>query len=146
MTATPQQEEMKSLFVTKWEEIGKKAAKLAAGIPEEKFEYRPAEGVRTVGEVLRHLAFWDQYVADTLLGRQADDSTNEVPQSDYPTKAGMIEVLERNSRAVIAALQKLPGDPDRKTVELLVSFIEHTGEHYGQLVVYSRLLGIAPAA
>jgi uncharacterized damage-inducible protein DinB len=30
--------------------------------------------------------------------------------------------------------------------EMLVTFIEHNSEHYGQLVVYARLNGIVPPA
>ena len=33
-----------------------------------------------------------------------------------------------------------------EAAELLVSFIEHNCEHYGQLVVYARLSGIVPPA
>jgi hypothetical protein len=29
---------------------------------------------------------------------------------------------------------------------MLAAFLEHCGEHYGQLVVYSRLNGIVPPA
>jgi uncharacterized damage-inducible protein DinB len=32
------------------------------------------------------------------------------------------------------------------TTELMISFIEHNCEHYGQLVVYARLQGIVPPA
>jgi uncharacterized damage-inducible protein DinB len=35
---------------------------------------------------------------------------------------------------------------DLKTIEMLATFIEHTTEHYGQLVVYARLNGIVPPA
>jgi hypothetical protein len=41
------------------------------------------------------------------------------------------------------AVDERPTDADADT---LVTFIEHAGEHYGQLVVYARLLGIVPPA
>jgi len=35
---------------------------------------------------------------------------------------------------------------DDSTLDTLVSFIEHGGEHYGQLVMYYRLNGLVPPA
>ena len=81
-----------------------------------------------------------------MSGKQVDDSSNEVPLVNYPTKARIVEVLEQYSREAVAALRKHPSDLDLKTVELMMTFIEHTCEHYGQLVVYSRLMGITPPA
>ena len=147
MTAkSTQKETLSTMLIGQWENIGRKIATLAEEFPEEKFEYRPLESVRTFGEVLRHLAFWNQYVADSLSGNKVDDSSNEVPLVNYPTKARIVEVLERSSRDAVAALREHPSDLDLKTVELMMTFIEHTCEHYGQLVVYSRLMGITPAA
>ena len=139
-----QDDTLLTLFVNRWEEIGRKVTKLADEFSEKKFEHRPVEGVRTFGEVLRHLAFWNQYVADTLRGKKADDSLNEVPLAEYPTKAQTVKVLERNSRAVLEALKERPGSLDSQTAEMLTAFLEHACEHYGQLVVYARLAGITP--
>ncbi len=103
-------------------------------------------GVRPYGAVLRHVAFWNRYVADSLRGKKVDDTSNELPLAEYSTKASALEALKQSSEAVGSALrdQKTPLDP--KAVELIVTFIEHTSEHYGQLVVYSRLMGIVPVA
>ncbi len=147
MTAkSTQKETLSTMLIGRWENIARKITTLAEEFPEEKFEYRPLESVRTFGDVLRHLAFWNQYVADSLSGKQVDDSSNEVPPVNYPTKARIVEVLERNSREAVAALRKHTSDLDLKTVELMMTFIEHSCEHYGQLVVYSRLMGITPPA
>lgn len=128
-----------------WEQIGSKVATLAEQFPEEQYESNPVEGVRTFGDVLRHLAFWNHYVADSLRGKKADDSGNELPLVDYPTKARIVEALERSSRQAVTALREHPSVPDLKTIELVMTFVEHTSEHYGQLVVYSRLKGVIPA-
>src|SRR5260370_39056378 len=84
MTAGPKKEEMLSiLLIGRWEGIGHQLAELAGEFPEEKFEYRPVEGVRTFGETLRHVLFWNRYVADTLRGKKADDRANEVAEGRY---------------------------------------------------------------
>jgi len=43
-------------------------------------------------------------------------------------------------------VQKNGFDLSAESAELLVTFIEHNCEHYGQLVVHARLNGIVPPA
>ena len=45
---------MDFLFV--WDDAAKKMTDLAAAIPAEKYAWRPADGVRSVGEVVQHVA------------------------------------------------------------------------------------------
>lgn len=147
MTAKPEQNDsLAAMLIAKWEELAQKIASLAVEIPEEKFEYRPVEGARTFGGVLRHLAFWHQYVADSLNGSNVDESSNEVSSTDYATKPMILGVLDRSSGAAVAALRRHLSARNPKAVELAATFLEHTGEHYGQLAVYSRLMGITPPA
>jgi uncharacterized damage-inducible protein DinB len=141
-----QEEAMRTLLVERWEQVSRKLELLAGEIPGGKFEWRPVAGVRTCGGVLRHVAFWNQYVADSLRGKEADDRLNELPLADYRAKASVLDALKRTSRDVAAALREDRASSDSKTAELVVPFVEHTAEHYGQLVVYARLLGIIPPA
>lgn len=147
METKPQQESTQaSLLADRWGQSVKKLAELAGPFPADRLEWTPAAGVRSYGGVLRHVAFWNGYVADCLNGQQADDSLNELPVAEYPTKAKVLEALLRTSRDVVEALQSRPASVDRKTLELVVTFIEHNAEHYGQLVVYARLIGLVPPA
>ncbi len=45
-----------------------------------------------------------------------------------------------------AALAQGEATPETADLDSLVGFIEHGGEHYGQLVVYYRLAGLVPPA
>jgi len=137
---------MTTLLIEKWEQASGRIAELGDAFPEEKFEWQPVPAIRTCGGVLRHVAFWNQYVADCLHNKEADDSLNELPLADCPTKAKMMEVLRRSSQDVSSALRDQDGVPNQKTVELVMTFVEHTAEHYGQLAVYGRLIGIVPPA
>jgi len=38
------------------------------------------------------------------------------------------------------------GSAGSADVDTMISFIEHSGEHYGQLVMYARLNGVVPPA
>jgi hypothetical protein len=145
MTAkAKQQPELAAFFEERVQEIATKIGKLAAEFPEAKFEDASVTGARTFGAVVRHVAFWNQYVADSLLGQPANDAGNELALAEYPTKARMVEALEKSSGRVIAALN--PHSLDAIAVRMVMSYIEHNCEHYGQLAVYSRLAGIVPPA
>lgn len=146
MAKAQQQETQTTLLTQKWEASCRKLAGLADALPAEKFETRTVAGARTPGEVLRHVAFWNQYVADSLRGKPADDTANELPAAEYRTKAKILEALNRTAADAAAALREAPEPLPLKSAELVVSFLEHTAEHYGQLVAYARLSGIVPPA
>jgi uncharacterized damage-inducible protein DinB len=146
MSKAQQEQAMTSLFIDKWEQASRKLAELAEALPAEKFESPPMTGIRTPGQVLRHVAFWNQYVADSLRGKEPDDTSNELPLAGYSTKVSVLEALRQGSQDVAAMLRQKQNSLDLKTAELVVTFIEHTSEHYGQLVVYARLLGMVPPA
>jgi uncharacterized damage-inducible protein DinB len=145
-TKTQQQDVLSETLIRHWEETCRKLADLAEELPENECEVTPAKGVRTPGDVIRHVAFWNQFVADTTRGRNADDSSNELPKPEYSTKARTLEALNRTSADAAAALREAKPGLDSKLAEMVVSFIEHTSEHYGQLAVYARLMGVVPPA
>ena len=134
------------MLIERWEQTGAKLAKLAEEFPEEKYETTPVPGVRTFGDVLRHVAFWNQYVADVARGNKADDSANELPKQAFRTKAQVIAALAKTTSDAAAALRESHDGLDQEKATLAESFIEHICEHYGQLVVYARWTGVVPPA
>lgn len=147
MAARAQQEQLAaSLLADRWEHVSRKIAALAEEVPEGEFESTHVPGARTVGEVLRHVAFWNQYVADSLRGKSANDTGNELPSAEYATKASVLKVLLQSADDVAIALRDPERAPNLNTAELVMPFVEHTAEHYGQLVAYCRLMGVVPLA
>ena len=144
MAKAQPQEELTSLLMTTWEQGSRKVMELAEAFPAKELESRPLAAVRTFGEVLRHIAFWNLYVADSLRGKQANDTSNELSPADFPTKEKILEELRRSADDVATAVRERPSSRDLKAAELILTFIEHTSEHYGQLAVYARLIGIVP--
>lgn len=137
---------LNSLWIKRWRQSAEKTAALAEALPEEKFESRLVPGIRTPGEVLRHIAFWNQHLAASVRGEEPDGTANELPQADYATKARIIEAMKQSAAEVSKALNEEPVWHERKAHEDVLTFLEHTAEHYGQLVVYARLMGIVPPA
>jgi uncharacterized damage-inducible protein DinB len=56
----------------------------------------------------------------------------------------VLDALKRTAADATKALRQ--HGIDRPMAETAMSFIEHTSEHYGQLVVYARLHGVVPPA
>ncbi len=131
------------MLIERWEQIGAKLLALAQAFPEDKYDTAPVSGTRTFAAVLRHVAFWNNYVAEKTNGRETDDSANELCSETYATKEQIVAALRKATDDAAAALRAHSEDLDAALVE---SFIEHVCEHYGQLVVYARWAGIVPPA
>jgi len=145
-TKAVQQDMVSTKLIERWEHAGRKIAALAEEFPPEKYDYKPAGDVRTFSDVLRHVAFWNQFVAQSARGKKADDTLNELPRCEYATKARIVEALKQTADDAASALKEYAATLDPTTCELIVTFIEHTCEHYGQLVVYARMNDIVPPA
>jgi uncharacterized damage-inducible protein DinB len=144
-TKTIRQATVSTKLMVRWEQVCLKLASLAEEFPEAKFDYKPAEGVRTIAGVLRHVAFWNRYVSDSARGKKSDGTANELSKDKFSTKIQIVDVLKRSAADATQALKE-NSDFSPEIAEMLVTFIEHNCEHYGQLVVYARLNGIIPPA
>lgn len=132
-----------TVLVKRWEAAEKKFMELAAVLPDDKIEIELVKGTRTCGGVLRHVAYWNRYVADSLQGKKAHDSANELPEVDYPDRAAILSELRKSSSEISRGIDRVL---DAGSMELVSMALEHLSEHYGQLAIYSRLMGITPPA
>jgi len=139
-------ETVRDVYLAGWNEIGEKLVKMAEEFPENKFDFKPAEGVRTFADVLRHVAFWNEWATKRARGEKPDGKPNELSKTEFDTKAKIVAALKNSVAAGAAELKKQPAAPDVRQSELWQSFIAHSSEHYGQLVVYYRLNGLVPPA
>src|SRR5579871_5561695 len=118
-----------TVLATRWQAAANKFMDLAATLPEGKFEAELAGGARTCDAVLRHVAYWNRYVADTLNGRKADDSGNELSKKDYRDKAAVLGDLKKSSCEIASGLNR---GLDDKSLQAFCMGLEHLSEHYGQ--------------
>jgi len=137
---------LRDVLLAQWTEIGEKVVKLAEEFPEAKYDFRPVAQVRTFADQLRHVAFWNLYVLKTARGEKIDPAQNELPKAEYPTKAKIVAMLKSTLADATAELKKEDAAPTARRARLWITFTEHSGEHYGQMVVYYRLNGIVPPA
>lgn len=145
-TKAIQPETLSEKLIGRWETVGQKMVNLAEEIPESKFEYRPVDGVRSCADVLRHVAFWNIYVADRAGGKRGEDAGNELAKEEFSSKKQILDALKRSNADALSALKEHRSGLNPEMTEMVVTFIEHNCEHYGQLVVYARLNRIVPPA
>ncbi len=137
---------MRDVLLARWSELADKIVTLADALPDAQYGYRPAADVRSFADQLRHVAFWNQYAGKTLRHEAADGAANELAPKSYPTKAKILAALRQSFDEVTSRLKEGKAPLEHGEIDTLVSFIEHNGEHYGQLVLYLRLNGIVPPA
>jgi uncharacterized damage-inducible protein DinB len=137
-----------------WRYVSRLLISLAEAIPADKYGWRPGPGVRSVSEVIMHIA-QSNYV---LLGVTGPKLPPELEGSDVEkkivSKPEVVAYLRRSLEAVKTARAQLkPGDLNRKvnvfskTADvdgMYLRIICHDNEHMGQLIAYARVNGIVP--
>ncbi|HKN75574.1 MAG TPA: DinB family protein [Candidatus Acidoferrum sp.] len=137
-----------------WNDIGRKLIVIAGDLPEDKYDYKPNPESRTFVAQLIHASASMYYFTDTAQGkkpRYPDDPKRD----DLQTKAQIVAFVKKCVQDG-ADLIKAKGDKGMnesvadgsprmvRLYDLAYSLIEHSGEHYGQLVVYYRINGLVP--
>ncbi len=130
------------VYLSVWNDIGRKLITMAEEFPEDKYDFKPTAEVRTFAEQLLHAAASNVYVAKIARGEKIDFP--ELKRADYPTKASIVALLKQSVADGAAPLKANGEEQARKRPSLWVGFLEHAGEHYGQLVVYYRISGLVP--
>ncbi len=142
--------------------------KIAEEIPEDKYDFRPAEGTRSVAETLVHIAVTPRIQEqiqfkehrNTLVGFDFFGLLNQLQaEAKAPrTKAQIVELLrtegERFAKALEGVSEAFLGEsveypegmePRMKSrFEMLIAPKEHEMHHRGQLMTIERMLGITP--
>jgi uncharacterized damage-inducible protein DinB len=138
-----------------WNDIGRKLIDMAQDFPENKFDMKPTPAQRSFAEQLLHAAGANYYFTNAVTGKK--DKVDENPKPDqYKTRADLVAFVKKSfadGAAAISArgdkgMNDLVVDPfahqQMRVYDLAYGFIEHSGEHYGQLVGYYRLAGLVP--
>ncbi len=145
-----------------WNSVGNKLIGMAADFPEDKFDFKVQKDQRTFAENLLHVAGVDYMLMRAISGRNMGPDPGQDPENpsraNYKTKAQVVAFVKQ-AVADGAALIKEQGDVglDKTSkfpfANMMVhnsynwmEAIEHSGEHYGQLVVYYRANNMVPPA
>jgi len=148
--------------------VRKNTLTIASEIPEDKYSYRPAEGTKTVSELLMHIALGARFQEQINLVEAR--STMEgfdfmklmgalaAEQAKPRTKAEIVTLLTDEGEKFAKAVESLSDDflgqsvtmpagvtpASRTRFDMLASVKEHEMHHRGQLMLIERMLGITP--
>ena len=137
-----------------WNDIGRKLIAMAEDIPEDKYDYKPHPDSRTFVANLLHASASMYYFTDPVLGqkvRYGDDPKRD----ELKTRAQIVAFVKKAVQDGADVIKNkgdkgmsesvFAGGPRKSRIdELAYGLIEHSGEHYGQLVVYYRVNGLVP--
>jgi uncharacterized damage-inducible protein DinB len=138
-----------------WNDIGRKLIAMAEDFPEDKYEFKPNPSQRSFSEQLLHAAGANYYFTNVAKGEKPPAEEN--PKRElFKSKADIVAYVKKAFADAAAAIEAkgdkgmgdMVTDPyshDQVRVgDYAWGFIEHDGEHYGQLVVYYRVAGLVP--
>jgi uncharacterized damage-inducible protein DinB len=145
---------IRSEFLTNFDNVTKKIISLAEAIPEEKYAWRPAQGVRSVSEVFMHITGANLFIPTMLGVKMPTGLVTRDSEKTVTNKAEVIPLIRKSvdhSRTAIS--DALQGDVNKPTkvfgrestyggASLLI--VSHLHEHLGQLIAYARSVGVTP--
>jgi len=146
--------------------VRKNTVQIAQDIPEDKYDFVPAPGARSVSELLRHIAYATTFQEDvhrvkqlsTLKGYDfgAIGREMQAKESESRDKTKIIELLETEGERFASWLESLSPDflaetvtdptgvDSRSRLEMLTVGKEHEMHHRGQLMLIERMIGVVP--
>jgi len=145
-----------------WNQVGNKLIAMAKDFPEQKYDFKVQKDERTFAENLLHVAAVDydliRRVSESNIGPDFGKDKHNPSRDIYMTKADVVRLIEQ-AVADGAAVIKQQGDAglDKTTPfawetgkhvvhnsYIWITAIEHSTEHFGQLVVYYRANNLVP--
>jgi hypothetical protein len=144
-------------MLDRWNDIGNKLIAMAQDFPEDKYDFKVQKDERTFALNLLHAAALDFVLIRRVSGSNVgpDFGEGDNPSRDaFKTKADVVKfvqeavadgarVIQQQGDAGLDNTSKL-GNRLAHNSTIWTFAIEHSGEHYGQLVVYYRASNLVP--
>ncbi len=154
--------EIRKQFMNDLDTLHSKFTALANAIPAEKYSWRPAPGVRSIGEVFMHVSSEFYIWAPISFGAKASpviSGTSDAVMKQYEAKSTKADVLKalkdgfaytRSSidgldpNALVGTRKLYDGQLTGTIIEASYGMAGDLHEHLGQLIAYARMNGITP--
>jgi uncharacterized damage-inducible protein DinB len=128
--------------------------RLAEAIPAAQYTWRPASGVRSISEVLLHIAGSHFNLPPVLGVAPREGMVSAEYHKSTTEKAVIVRALKESFAFMRAGVERLTDADAEKTMPyfdgtntyrgILYFMARHTGEHTGQLIAYARMIGVVP--
>jgi uncharacterized damage-inducible protein DinB len=130
-----------------------KLVSLAKAMPDKKYTWRPAKGVRSVSEVFMHVA-GANFIYPSFNGVKPPESIEPDMEKNVIAKDQVVATLEKSFAHLRAAITSTPDSDLDKTVKTFLGDMSvralyllattHAHEHLGQSIAYARVNGVTP--
>jgi hypothetical protein len=148
---------LKASFVADLDALHTKFLGLAQAFPQDKYTWRPMDGVRSVSEVLMLAAFEGYSFIPTSFGAKAADVGSREEAAKLRTLSDKAQVIEHLNKgfahakkeleaidpATLVAKRKVMGQ-DRSAADVALFIGGDLHEHLGQMIAYARMNHIVP--
>jgi uncharacterized damage-inducible protein DinB len=145
-------------MLERWNDIGNKLVAMAKDFPEDKYDFKVQKDQRTFAQNLLHACALDFVLIRRISGSNAGPDFGEgdnPTRNQFKTKADVVKfvqeavadgakVIQEQGDAGLDKTTKFFGDRMAHNSTIWMFAIEHSGEHYGQLVVYYRANNLVP--
>jgi len=145
-------------MLDRWHGIGNKLIAMAQDFPEDKYDFKLQKDQRTFAQNLLHAAALDFVLIRRISGSNLgpDFGGGDNPSRDvFKTKADVVKfvqeavadgakVIQQQGDAGLDNTSKFFGNRLAHNSSIWTFAIEHSAEHYGQLVVYYRANNLVP--
>jgi len=145
-------------MLDRWNDIGNKLVAMAQDFPEDKYDFKLQKDERTFALNLLHAAALDFVLIRRISGSNVgpDFGEGDNPTRDqFKTKTDVVKfvqeavadgakVIQQQGDAGLENTTKFFGNRMAHNSTIWTAAIEHSGEHYGQLVVYYRANNLVP--
>jgi len=143
-------------LLEQWNDIGRKLITIAEDLPEDKYDYKPNPDSRTIRAVLLHVSGSMYYFTDPAQKQKPRYADDPKPADlKINSKADLVAFVKqcvKDGADVIKAkgdkgMSESVNDGGPRLIrvsDLAYGLNEHSGEHYGNLVVYYRINGMVP--
>src|SRR5215472_12491320 len=145
-------------MLDRWNDIGNKLVAMAQDFPEDKYDFKVQKDERTFALNLLHAAALDfvliRRISGSNVGPDFGDGDNPT-REQFKTKADVVKfvqeavadgakVIQEQGDAGLDNTTKFFGNRMAHNSSIWTFAIEHSAEHYGQLVVYYRANDLVP--
>ena len=151
--------EIRKQFLADLDTLQAKFVALAQAFPADKYSWRPAPGIRSVGEAFMHVASEFYVYAPLAYGAQRSPLIPRGQDSfkKFESMSTKDDVLKHLQEGFTYAKQQIDGmdasqltgsrklfGGDHNIVETSFAMTDDLHEHLGQLIAYARMNGVTP--
>lgn len=146
-------------YLRVWERHKVYTLQLIEAMPEDKFEYKPTEEIRSFGELVMHIATTNQGFAGLTVEEVGQTLTLDQQNMEGKSKQELVDIVSRSFDIVTEAAQKISAKELKESVpwvsplnsqtsrtkrEVFHIIREHVAHTRGAMTIYLRLNNVIP--